>query len=80
MVKPKCGGFSKIMNASLVVKDDLKIIIRDLQNDLKKLGGSRFLITGAGGFLGFYLVNVLTFWNAENPDRKILIYACDNFF
>ena len=74
------GKFGRRMDASLVVKDDLERIIKDLENDLLKLGGSRFLITGAGGFLGFYLVNVLAFWNTKNPDRKILIYACDNFF
>ena len=76
----RLGKFGRRMDASLVVKDDLERIIKDLENDLLKLGGSRFLIMGAGGFLGFYLVNVLAFWNTKNPDRKTLIYACDNFF
>tara|TARA_B100001142_G_scaffold330044_1_gene395832 strand:- start:9252 stop:10370 length:1119 start_codon:yes stop_codon:yes gene_type:complete len=80
MVKPQSGGLFKIMDASLVVKDDLERIIKDLESDLLKLSGSRFLITGAGGFLGYYLVNALAFWNIKNPERKILVYACDNFF
>lgn len=67
------------MNATLVVKDDLKKIIKDLEKDLRNLGGSKFLITGAGGFLGYYLVNVLAYWNKKNPNERMQIYACDNF-
>ena len=68
------------MDASSVVKDDLERIRKDLENDLSCLGGSRFLITGAGGFLGFYLVKFLIYWNTKNPNEKVKIYACDNFF
>lgn len=67
------------MDALLVVKDDLERIIKDLENDLLNISGSKFLITGAGGFLGYYLVNVLVSWNTSNPNNKILVYACDNF-
>ena len=67
------------MNASLVVKDDIERIIKDIEDDLVNISGSRFLITGAGGFLGYYLVNVLVSWNIKNPNNKILVYACDNF-
>lgn len=67
------------MDASLVVKDDIERIIKDLEDDLVNISGSRFLITGAGGFLGYYLVNVLVSWNITNPNNKIHVYACDNF-
>ena len=67
------------MDALSVVKDDLERIIKDIEYDLLKISGSRFLITGAGGFLGYYLVNVLVSWNTINPNNKIIVYACDNF-
>ena len=67
------------MDALSVVKDDLERIIKDIEDDLLKISGSRFLITGAGGFLGYYLVNVLVSWNTTNPNNKIIVYACDNF-
>ena len=36
------------MDALSVVKDDLERIIKDIKDDLLKISGSKFLITGAG--------------------------------
>jgi len=43
------------------------------------LGGNSVLLTGANGFLGFYLVKSILAWNDSNPNKKIKLYALSTF-
>ena len=54
------------MNASEVVETDLTYIVDSLSDEMNMLSGKRVLITGGGGFLGYYLVQSLVKWNQSN--------------
>jgi UDP-glucuronate decarboxylase len=64
------------MNA--IVDDDFKYIFRELsEKDRDKFDGSKILITGAGGFIGYYMLNFLAKYRSELRIRNIM--ALDNF-
>ena len=63
-----------------LLEDDLTRITTALAGELPVMAGSHLLITGAGGFLGYYLVQSVLFWNERQAgDRAIHVTALDNY-
>jgi UDP-glucuronate decarboxylase len=59
---------------------DLTYITDALAREFDRMEGSRLLITGGGGFLGYYLVQAPLFWNRRYPARKpIQVTVYDNY-
>ena len=46
-----------------LLEKDLDAICTDLATEFGRLAGKRLLITGGGGFLGYYLVQSALHWN-----------------
>jgi len=69
-----------MQNATDVVKSDLEYICNTLEDEFKKLSGKSILITGGAGFLGYYLVQSILFWNKQAPsDEQISVTIYDNY-
>ncbi|MBX2836274.1 MAG: NAD-dependent epimerase/dehydratase family protein [Gammaproteobacteria bacterium] len=69
------------LQASLEVETlDLEYIVQTLGDELQAFSGKKIVITGAGGFLGFYLTKAIVHWNQEQPkDAQVSLIASDNF-
>lgn len=70
------------MNSSDVVSQDVDYMVGKLNNELSKLSGNKILLTGGGGFLGYYLVNTVIGWNRLRIKSKldtIELVVYDNF-
>ena len=52
-----------------LLEKDLDAICTDLATEFGRLAGKRLLITGGGGFLGYYLVQSALHWNAHARGR-----------
>jgi dTDP-glucose 4,6-dehydratase/UDP-glucuronate decarboxylase len=66
--------------ANDVVESDLEYIRVHLQNEFLLMSGKRLLITGGGGFLGYYLTQSVLHWNKKNPDKPpVSLVVYDNF-
>jgi len=68
------------MNAQQVVQTDLDAICEQLAGTLPALCGKRLLITGGAGFLGYYLVQTITHWNAASGAQPIDLTIYDKLF
>ena len=53
-----------------VVRSDLGYIIEQVGAELRELAGKRLLITGGGGFLGYYLVQTALAWNRSAASTR----------
>jgi UDP-glucuronate decarboxylase len=76
------GKVGRFMNATKVIDDDLSYIIDSLSEEFSVLSGHRLLLTGGGGFLGYYLVQSIVRWNqlaAKNKCESIDLVVYDNF-
>ncbi|HJR71743.1 MAG TPA: NAD-dependent epimerase/dehydratase family protein [Gammaproteobacteria bacterium] len=69
------------MSADDLVAEDLEILCTDLSAELGKLAGGSLLITGGGGFLGYYLVQGALHWNRTRGRAagKIPVTVYDNY-
>ena len=67
------------MRVSPTILADCDSIIVDIAPSLRRLSGSRILITGASGFLMSYVVDVIARWNETANDAACQILALDNF-
>lgn len=70
------------MNAKDVVDKDIKHITDNTKEELLALSGHKLLLTGGGGFLGYYLVNSIVRWNKLRSDvgaDTINLIVYDNF-
>lgn len=73
-------GRSMSHEAQNVLDQDLGYINQCLADELTSLAGKRLLITGGGGFLGYYLVQAITFWNvSHDTTQAISVTVYDNF-
>ena len=63
-----------------VILQDLEYICEKLENVFTRMAGSRLLITGGAGFLGFYLVQSVLHWNDQSASRnEISVTVYDNY-
>jgi UDP-glucuronate decarboxylase len=62
-----------------IVRADLEDIGRALEVELTRLAGKQVLITGGGGFLGYYLVQALLHHNRAGAGAAISVTVYDNF-
>lgn len=62
-----------------VVNADLNYIIENLSAELTIMSGSKLIITGGAGFLGYYLVKTIDYWNEHFPTKAIDLMVLDNF-
>lgn len=53
--------------AADVIRTDLEYIKGQLREELAMMAGTRLLITGGAGFLGYYMVQAITHYNASVP-------------
>jgi nucleoside-diphosphate-sugar epimerase len=69
-----------ITTAEGVIEADLEHLSRELHTEFSELGGTTLLITGAAGFLGYYLVKGALHWNDHHSGgARIRVVALDNF-
>jgi UDP-glucuronate decarboxylase len=67
------------MNSFEIVEEDLKYITSTLKNEFNILNNNKILLTGGGGFLGYYLVKSIDYWNRLEYKNNIQVYIYDNF-
>src|SRR4029434_2942437 len=69
-----------MIGTTFVLHDDLDLMRRDLADLLPRLGGHRLLITGGAGLLGYYLVQIITHLNDDQPRcGQVDLTICDNY-
>ncbi len=69
------------MSSKKIIETDLDYIIDNVSEELHIISGNRLLITGGGGFLGYYLVQAIVRWNlfVSSNAKKIDLVVYDNF-
>ncbi|OBB04116.1 NAD-dependent dehydratase [Mycobacteriaceae bacterium 1482268.1] len=72
------GGL--VHSADEVVSDDVESICRRLSDEFSTMAGSRLLITGGAGFLGYYLVHAIHHHNGNSIEaEQISLTVFDNY-
>jgi UDP-glucuronate decarboxylase len=61
-----------------VIREDARRAAVDLREELRPLAGTTLLLTGAGGFLGGFILDVLAAWNGEAGERPCRVVALEN--
>ena len=68
-----------IKNSLQVIETDLQYICGSLKDEFACLSGKRLLITGGAGFLGYYLIQTVLYWNKNhNKADAIELTVYDN--
>jgi hypothetical protein len=63
-----------------LLEKDLTHLAGSLRDEFNGMEGSNLLITGGAGFLGYYLVQSVRFWNARHAaGRPIHVTVVDNY-
>ncbi|MGF1634562.1 MAG: NAD-dependent epimerase/dehydratase family protein [Phycisphaerae bacterium] len=69
-----------VMSGDEVVRRDATFMIKSLEQEFEQMAGDRLLITGAAGFLGYYLAHAVALWNELRPGSAIRLTASDSYF
>lgn len=68
------------LRSAQVIANDLAYVTEQCREAFRKLSGSRLLIAGGAGFLGYYLVQSPLYWNATHPHLPpIRVTVLDSF-
>lgn len=67
------------MNQDFIEHSDLEYINNKARYEFEKISGSKLLLIGSGGFLGYYFVKSIINWNDNNADKKIHLTALSSF-
>jgi UDP-glucuronate decarboxylase len=63
-----------------LLDEDLDAICQDLTQEFEAMSGGQLLITGGGGFLGYYLVQAVLHWNRSVAHHKLIgVTVYDNY-
>lgn len=63
-----------------LLDEDLSAVCADLKAEFEAMSGGRLLITGGGGFLGYYLVQSVLHWNdMRSREERITLSVFDNY-
>ncbi|MDE2250805.1 MAG: NAD-dependent epimerase/dehydratase family protein [Gammaproteobacteria bacterium] len=63
-----------------LLDEDLDSVCADLREEFAAMAGARLLITGGGGFLGYYLVQAALHWNrGRAAGARIEVTVYDNY-
>jgi UDP-glucuronate decarboxylase len=63
-----------------IVEKDLDYICSNLKEEFACLSGKNLLITGGAGFLGYYLIQAILYWNQrQDISQQIKITVYDNY-
>lgn len=63
-----------------VINKDMNYICENLKEEFLQMAGKNLLITGGAGFLGYYLIQSILFWNKNiSPGNNIRITVYDNY-
>lgn len=62
-----------------LLEKDLTHLAGALEQEFRSMEGSNLLITGGGGFLGYYLVQSVLYWNDHHRGRPIHLTVVDNY-
>jgi nucleoside-diphosphate-sugar epimerase len=63
-----------------LLEKDLTHLTTALCDEFTEMAGTNLLITGGGGFLGYYLVQSVLFWNERrSADRPIHVTVVENY-
>jgi dTDP-glucose 4,6-dehydratase/UDP-glucuronate decarboxylase len=69
-----------LMPLDQLLREDLEYVCRSLEREFAVMAGSRLLITGGGGFLGYYLVQAALHWNSTRArGNAIAVTVYDNY-
>jgi nucleoside-diphosphate-sugar epimerase len=69
----------RLIELRQLLDEDLDAICSDLTTEFEALSGGRLLVTGGGGFLGYYLVQSVLHWNETRGGPKIDLTVYDNY-
>ena len=70
----------KLIGLQQLLDEDLEQICTDLTAEFGAMSGGRLLVTGGGGFLGYYLVQSVLHWNQTRTARgRIELAVFDNY-
>jgi nucleoside-diphosphate-sugar epimerase len=69
------------MNTSQdVINKDLDYILENLSEELAILAGKKILLTGGAGFLGYYFIQSILYWNKiSGIEKNIQLTVYDNY-
>ena len=68
------------MKSNYLIKEDIEEIYSFIGTaTVKALIGKTILVTGAAGFIGRYLIELMSYINQLHPDNPIKIIAVDNW-
>jgi len=66
--------------ADEVIRADLEYIVEHAGAELRSMAGANVLVTGGGGFLGYYLVQAALAWNElAASGERIQVTVADNY-
>jgi UDP-glucuronate decarboxylase len=69
-----------VKNSRDIIDKDLEYICTSLKDELACLSGKSLLITGGAGFLGYYLVQAILYWDkGVHEPQKIQLTVYDNY-
>ncbi len=68
-----------LLRTNPIIQSDIKAIYDDLKEELSKIEGSRWLISGGAGFLGGYFLDLLNYCNEHVFSKPCRIICIENF-